>query len=303
MTEHTNGSSPDPDNEARVRLGKILGQKFEDELQSLVEEHSTGMVTGSYNMVRVVVRATRVASDVQRGNPLSRLLKRATDAGSREVKWADERDMLSKISVQVVQRGTITQGEIDAIPMGDTFRSRRTHGNLMLAISAEYAARIKALKEQEELIKTTMRPGVFEEATDYHLGLIYSDFFEVLPGDKAAAILLSCADPEVSETHRKGGGHQGLAGDTQQIATEAIVMMPREVRQDIFREMVKIDPKSGGMTDTLYRNLVANFYQSGTSFGGANMILMNLKGEAGQEKVIEFADDFGPLGGIVRSKH
>ncbi len=302
MTERADGNRPSW-NQIHAELAGIINGVVIPELEFPEEFAGNVQSQGSYLRVRLVWRATGVEQEVQRGNPVSRLLKRATDAGSREVKWADEKDLLDKIKAHVVQGGLITQSEVNAIPTGDKFRIRRTHGNLLLAISAENTAYKREIRNRQEVVESVLGKEAFEMAAAYDLGLILSDLFEILPKEKSAAILLSCADPEVSEELLRGKGHQGLAGDTQQLATVAIVLMPREVRHEIFKEMVKIDPKFGGRADTLFRNLVSNFYQSGSSFGGANMILMNLAGEEGQEKVAEFADDFTPLGEIVRSNH
>lgn len=128
-------------------------------------------------------------------------------------------------------------------------------------------------------------------------GLIISDLIEVLPEDTAAKLMLTMADPEVTNRlHRL----QSIV-DLQQIAVAVTCLLPRETRQGLFKIMSKKAPGTSGPAYKLFAFIVSNWVNRMSDYNGQKMIEAHLPADQAKHKIDELSEEWETLGSQLRS--
>lgn len=113
------------------------------------------------------------------------------------------------------------------------------------------------------------------------LGLILSDMLELMPSTLSAQLLLSTSDGGISshvkESLSRIWPHD--EGEAYSEAVEAAVLLPDSIREEIWRQMAKLNYEQAGALLTL---ISSNFNRRQSLLSAYNIIYRNLEGEQAQ---------------------
>ncbi|MDP2649788.1 MAG: hypothetical protein Q8P10_03000 [bacterium] len=197
------------------------------------------------------------------------------------------------ISNNLILRGKILEEDIKKIPKGISDQEVFKLANIV-------ALTIDTYHKTDLQIKK--KGGI---SIPYYLGLVLSDFLEVLPRDVAAKILFAASNPDIAQTILKGQGSlESIVKhvDIQPHAVEATVLLPKNVRHEIFNEMVNLQPGKEGRANRFFGLIAINWAQRNSDYCGPILIYQNLVGEQASEKILEVQEDLAELGPMVRGE-
>lgn len=190
----------------------------------------------------------------------------------------------------VANRYRVYEEHIKHIPTGIDKESLLKLGNIFATIAKLYGK--NTLERQRQ---NTPRP--------YELGLILSDFLEVIPAEVAARLLYAASDPDVAQTILSGEGSLNIKYiDIQDLAVEVTVLLPKEARHNIFEKLVQLSPGKDGRANRLFGLIASNWAQRNSSYCGLTLIYQNLQGEKASQHVLDMQADLQELGPIVRGE-
>lgn len=137
----------------------------------------------------------------------------------------------------------------------------------------------------------------------YERGLFISDFLEVIPTEVTARILYAASTPDVAEAIYEGRGSlRRLQGhDPQIMAIEGVVLLPSEVRREVFTELARLQPGRSGRARLFLSSMIGNFHDPNSKYGGSKLIYANLQGEEASGKILEVQSEFMDLAEIVNA--
>lgn len=149
---------------------------------------------------------------------------------------------------------------------------------LMSALHMEHADSVKKFEEENK-----QRPV-------YDLGLYIADMFEVMPPELSARILMSSADPEISQATVNGERNSATEGvDILEMSVEGLVLLPNEARHNIFRSLAGMQPSRSGRASRLLSLIGADWYSHMHSkYSGYGAIRANLGSIKEPAEVHEF---------------
>jgi hypothetical protein len=199
--------------------------------------------------------------------------------------------MQFELAMQLIIEGKLNLDFIDKVPKGNSKVDISDRANLISVIGNLYS----------KMINERRRNG---ENPQYDLGLILSDFLELLPRLLAAKILLSASESDLAlDAISKERIVDRVGEGPQVLALEALVLLPREIRVGVFGEMAKMEPGEQEGASMLFGQLTDNFYNVGSTMCGYSLILANLSDEAAIAKVAEVSEDFVQIGEIIRAQN
>lgn len=141
----------------------------------------------------------------------------------------------------------------------------------------------------------------------YDLGLVLSDFLEVLPPVVAAAFLKATSNPDVAKNILEGKGvailgqtEKQAAVDILPHAVEAFVLLPVEKRHEILQAMVQAGTKSKEAARRLYQRIATNINQTRSDDSAYVHIYRNLQDQKASEKLIEIRQDMAQWNKITQ---
>ncbi len=197
-------------------------------------------------------------------------------------KTSTELDSIRRISVHAVHMGAVSQNEINRLPKRLSPRDQMWLAQTLAAFPSAYSSFIEEAEQR------------LGKRSDYMLGAIMADFLEVIPRSIATRILYSASNPEIAEDIFKGRSSISFwrDTDTQALVIESLVLLPAEVRKEVFKEMTKLEPKLEGRAHSLFRMLVANFHQKSSPYCGRDYIYANLPSPYAETKEEEVQGGF-----------
>jgi hypothetical protein len=142
--------------------------------------------------------------------------------------------------------------------------------------------------------RTTRQHALKQQFPDEE-ALVLSDFFEVIPRELAASMMLAISNPNIARDMTITSG----VIDTQQCAIEVATLLPSDVRLDLFREMAKLDKERAY---ALFRLFVSNWSNRLSDFCGQRFIEASLPEELCEDKIAEVCADFSSLGDMLRQE-
>jgi len=199
-----------------------------------------------------------------------------------------------QIPEHVIFQKVVGYDVLNALPEGRNRDEREDLARVIYLISQHYS-------------RATERSG---KKSPYYLGLILSDFVEVVPIEIAGKILYAASNRETSEDIAEGrerifGGVpipaiRGSGPSTLELAVEAIVLLPDQKRYEVFVELSRLDPSQEGNAHNLFRLITMNMSQRDSPYSGTMLIYKNLEGEQASTKANEVMGDLPKLGELVR---
>ncbi len=243
---------------------------------------------GSYG--KVVLISSPLADKTPRKNGISSRL-RSLIRGKQEPPINQERFNLAKLASRVINSGEISEADIKNLPQGTSDTERIKLANVLATLNKFYSQK----KFDAERVNRSQLP--------YELGLILSDFIEILPDNLAARILIVASNPDISRRIAMGEGtiSELEANDSQQAAVEAVVLLPQEKREEMFREMQKIEPGIDGGAYRFFAFIAGQWPNRFADQNGQKLIELNLPPDQADAKIKEVASDLPKLGSILRS--
>lgn len=194
------------------------------------------------------------------------------------------------ISHHLVYNCKIGEGDLNRIPSGLTERDQIFYSTLVVSIAKEYDLRVS---------ETRKRIGIIPP---YARGRFLSDFFEIIPPDKASRILYAAADPDLSQSTKEGRFYAATEGtDTQSLAVEAVVLLPKDARHEIFREMAKLDPRREGRANRFLSLIASDWFNRNSPTSGFSDIYANLTDSPDEvgERVLDTYQDLSECRKII----
>lgn len=248
----------------------------------------TELRTISYGLVRYVENSERTSYDRTRND---KPLKEKLMAFTKGRDLAEEAADILYLADHVIREGAVRKVDLDRLPKGSSEVDRVKLANALMVIVDSYN-RIKVASRRAD------------NGTQYSLGLVLADFLSVIPRKTASRFLEAASDPNISQAVLKGELRYGVHGlEPEPYAIEATVLLPREVRIEIFREMVKKQKPGNQRALGFFRNIAANWTQSGRKLCGVDAIKASLPPEQAELKIGEVLEDItNTLGPIVRKQ-
>ncbi len=250
--------------------------------------------TGSYGLVSLV-RADFVQQGVDKAfKSKARWGLRLGDffSGVRRSSTAEAFD-IGAVTHRVIDEGVAREDDIGRFPRDVKKRSDLIKlANIIAGMASLYGHRV--LQEQ--------RTGNIGQP--YTLGLQLSDFLEVVPPEVAARVLFAASDPDIAQTILKGQGSlRGLRHiDVQPHAVEAVVLLPKDARHEIFTQMVALEPGIGGRANRFFGVIASNWANRTSDYCGQTLIYQNLQGDRAMRQILEMQTDLAELGPLVRGE-
>ncbi len=210
--------------------------------------------------------------------------------------FSGKRDLASEetasgglLARHVLEEGKVSTRDLSVIPLGSSDYDELKRANIFAMMSSFHDFLLnKGRKEGNN-------PG-------HRLGLILADFVDIIPRDIASRIILSAADPKVARTIAKQEGTLAIGNvDTQTLAVESVVLLPRESRLELFSEMAKISPGREGRARRLLSLIASDWTNRNSPYCGSLLIYMNLEGELASHQILEVQEDLIPLGQIIEN--
>lgn len=254
------------------------------------ERLSTGIQKGSWGLLELTEGKVGTSLARSRGYQRQKLLDRVSGFIRGNRREVEQSYSLVEAGIRIVRRHGLQQSDLERIPLGQGTKSQKHRAEFVEMIAGIYQKDAPELKNKGLNIK-------------YHLGLLLSDMFELMPPETAARVLLSASTPEISGEIKERANSEGLPEiDVHVLAVEAVLLLPRNKRRELFVEMAKQDTRQEGRPSLFFRSIVGAFNDRNSPFFGIGLIYANLEGEKAQEKVLEVQDDFLVIGALMREQ-
>lgn len=254
------------------------------------ERLGTGIQKGSWGLLELTDSKVGTSLTQSKEYQKRKLYDRAVGFFKSNRHEVERSYSLTEAGVRIVRRHTLQQSDIERIPQGDDMKSQKQLAEFVAVIAGIYQKDAPDVKNKGLNVR-------------YHLGLLLSDMFELMPPKTAAKVLLAASTPEISEEIKEGANSEGLPEiDVQALAVEAILLLPQGKRRELFIEMAKQDPRQEGRPSLFFRFIVGAFNDRNSPFFGIGLIYANLDGDEAQEKILEVQDDFPVIGALMREQ-
>ena len=204
--------------------------------------------------------------------------------------WIEHRVPHIKVAKHIFEEGEVGASEVSKLLQGKSPFEIQLIAEIPAIIAMEY-----------KFIEGRQRDA--GKPLPYQLGLVLSDFMEVIPEDAAVKILNAATNPKISEEIRQLYFQVSQMDlDPQSMAAEAVALLPRERRIALFEQMAAQDSRLEGRASLFFRSIATNFHVRGSSFSAAGNIRANLHGEEAERKIEEVQEDLPVIGDLIRSK-
>lgn len=244
--------------------------------------------TGSYELVSLVeghVSPVEEATFRLKKGILGKVL--SVFSGNRAITTSEANLFL--LASNVIGLHKIGEADVARIPQTIDPHDLLQLAQIAVCLSYAYDQRIQLMKEQRI-------------NTPYSRGKRVSDFLEVIPPVTAAGILFAASTPDIAEAIYEGRVRSSFRGhDSQIIAIEGVVLLPRQTRRDAFAELTRLEPGQKGRARQFLSSVIGNFYAHNSKYSGMQLIYANLKGEEASGKVLEMQSEFQELANIIKA--
>ncbi len=189
-----------------------------------LKEMTTTILRGDYQQVNLIRGTASVLCDHSASYEMYGWSAKVKGALIGKGQAVSEAVTDATLSHNIIHHQGIRESDLARFPRDVSDMSQVTFANAWGAIVWEYNQAALAKKIQTR-----------------RLGLILSDFLQVIPRDLAARFLYSAGNPDVAAVIMEGKGLKILKGiDLLPTSVEAIVLLPGEVRREIWKELAKL---------------------------------------------------------------
>lgn len=262
-------------------------------LDSHIPESGEGHVLqqGQYGKVSLVADAERHQAKIQHsGRDIKdRLFRLIRGEGflQRNLRELTELDLVVS---SVLNKGAISREDLDALPHRLSYADQIRLANVFAGITGSDNAR--KFRRERKLGRSL--PG--------DCGLILSDLIEIMPAPLTARMLYAASNPDIAIAIGQGAGTLDIrqSDDVQVSAIEAVVLLPKKARWEVFGEMSKLGSGSSGRAYKFFAFLAANWADRLSNYNAQRLIERNLPADQMEQKIQEVALDLPELGAFLR---
>ncbi|MFA5932739.1 MAG: hypothetical protein WCV81_00565 [Microgenomates group bacterium] len=240
---------------------------------------------GVVSLVKLVNSDPQTHSD----NIISRLVNKFI--APHRIKRSRHFDRLD-LANYILSGNKVWESDIEQIPKGKNYEEQLQLADIFVTTSIFNEQLMEAFRYSHSPI---MLP------TGHYL----ADFLEVIPTQVSSRIVFAASDPSIARDLLTGKGLlDNTTHNSQSLAIEAIVLLPSNIRQEIFQEMVNISPSETNHTHRFLNLISLSWNDHGSKFCVPSLIRSNLDSDFSHyadHKIAEVWNDIPFLRGIVES--